>query len=81
MPLFRQKNKPISELRNSKIVPIESKRNTKSKLRILWRALTKASKIRFVRQKSKLPRSISGLSKRSEKPRKKLLKPLQKLRS
>jgi hypothetical protein len=42
--------------------------------------LKKASKKRSVPQRRKLPRSIRGLSRRSKRPRRKLLKPPPKPR-
>jgi hypothetical protein len=62
-------------------VPTENRRDSKSKLKINWRVLKKASKRRLTQQRRKVPRSTSGLSKRSKRPRRKLLKPMPRLNS
>lgn len=61
-------------------MPKDNRRNSKSKLRIKWRVLKKASRKRSGRQRRKLPRSTSGLNKRSRRLKRRPLKPLPKLR-
>jgi len=61
-------------------VPKGSKRSSKSKLKIVWRVLKKASKMKFAQQRRKLPRSTSALSRRSRRPRRRLPKPPPRLR-